>query len=96
MKSMIMTAVFLASASVFAAGNSPVLVNGQDYTCNQLQKLLRDDGALYLSSSRGMADLHYEDPSRCDRDTRATPAYVHSSDKTFCLLGYVCVMESGT
>ncbi len=72
-----------------ALANSSAL-RSRDYSCADLRELLQREGTLEIRLLIG-SQKYYSEPVYCPSlQVYAEPAYVSTSDKCFCQVGYLC------
>jgi len=71
-------------------------VEPRDYTCSDLQTLLVEEEKLDLVNGPSDWSIsYYSQWQPCETNkTLAQAAYVRTSDKTFCRMGYVCAKRN--
>jgi hypothetical protein len=61
-----------------------------DMTCEELKKIVADDGAVLLHTSATKFDRYVRDRSLCAASDVAKAAWIASSDHSLCHVGYTC------
>lgn len=84
MKSFIVLALALVSASAFARPNT------QNLSCEAAASLVKANGAIVLSTGDGLYDRFVADERYCASGERGAPAWVPTKDADTCFVGYVC------
>lgn len=70
-------------------------VRAGEFSCQELQSILRAERSLVITSGRhGWGTLYHADSNLCETWKTSRPAYVRSQTG-FCFVGYVCQDESG-
>lgn len=65
-------------------------VRARDFRCEDLQEMVRTEGLVYVRGWLG-GNHFRSSPNACDfRYENATAGYERTSDKRFCLVGYIC------
>lgn len=81
----------VALAFTFQALAADMKVRASEYRCADLQKLLNEQGSLYIMHGPADWGLTYKSqPQMCEPKWEARAAYVSTLDKYFCLVGWAC------
>ncbi|MET0312849.1 MAG: hypothetical protein ABW275_00495, partial [Hansschlegelia sp.] len=59
-------------------------------SCSSLQSLLKERGALVISTGPNTYDRYVSDSRYCQRTQRLVPEWIQSADKPDCGVGYTC------
>jgi hypothetical protein len=77
-------AVFTASSAMAARPFAPAM------SCRALTGMIKQNGAVVLSTSRTTYDRYVADRRYCERTEVTRPAWIASSDSDQCFIGYTC------
>lgn len=84
MKQLLVLGLLLGASIARADGWLP------DMTCRDARHLVRDERAVVLWQSEDIYDRYVVHQGYCYRDQTAQPAWVKTSDRNHCFVGYVC------
>lgn len=89
MKKLLVLGLLLGSCIARADGDLTVM------TCHEARQMVRDEGAVVLWSSDDIYDRYVSSQRYCYRDQHTEPAWVKTTDRNHCFVGYVCRENMG-
>ncbi len=92
LKKLLPAVLLLASTSVVADSMLKVSVKSRDYTCADLQELVRQESHVVLSGFLNSKARVYPTSENCKsvHDLRPTKPSWKTKDTRFCIAGFVC------
>ena len=85
----VFVSALVVSQASFHVSAQQLPISAADYSCSQLQVLLRSEGQLAIKGLLGTTPVHAGFRS-CGFRTRPVPATWCTNDKLFCSAGYTC------
>jgi hypothetical protein len=96
MKKFAFTLSMLIAASVAtgAQAMSPKKVDSAKHTTAELQRIIKQQGSVILSTGPGLFDLYVANSGQCGQGKFARAAYVPTANASSAFVGYRCIIGS--